>query len=93
MIDNSYCLINAFMPDFSALRWAFVFVLFFAVCLVLFMDLQKKYRHVEPVRQIAACPSVLRWIVYYIMILSVMFAFVMTTNEYGQAGAFLYFQF
>lgn len=93
LIDNSYCLINAFMPDFSALRWAYVFVLFFAVCLVLFMDLQKKYRHVEPVRQIAACPSVLRWIVYYIMILSVMFAFVMTTNEYGQAGAFLYFQF
>lgn len=93
LIDNSYCLIGAFMPDYSTLRWAYVFVLFFAVCLVLFMDFRKKYRHVEPVCQIAACPAVLRWVVYYAMILAVMFAFVMTTNEYGQAGAFLYFQF
>lgn len=86
-------LIASFMPAIPALRWVYVLMLFLAIGFVFCMDFVKKYRHMAPPDQIAACPVVLRWIVYYSMILSIMFCFVMTTNAYGQAGAFLYFQF
>lgn len=69
-------------------------VIILSSCLILFvLDYMQKYHNILAEQAINTLPGIVRWIVYYGMIISIMFCFIMTTNEYGQAGAFLYFQF
>lgn len=93
LIGESYGLICEFMPEVSMLRWSYVVLLAAGICLVLYLDWKRVYRQRQPVEFLMAHCSGIRWLRYYWMICSVMFAFIMTTNEWGQAGAFLYFQF
>lgn len=63
-------------------------IIFLALC-----DWCYKYKQKSISQQLAGFPCPVRWICYYSMIILIMFSFIMTTNKYGQAGAFLYFQF
>ena len=64
-------------------------------CVVLFLcDFIKVKTGVPDDGEILArLPLALRWFSYYIMTFLCMFCFLIMKNEYGQAGAFIYFQF
>jgi D-alanyl-lipoteichoic acid acyltransferase DltB (MBOAT superfamily) len=92
-IDESATLISSIMPPYSTLRWLYVIIITFSVALVLVTDFFAKYTKFEFVQVFSIKNSILRWGVYYFFIITIMFCFIMTTNEFGQAGAFIYFQF
>lgn len=85
--------VTSIMPDYSWGAAAYLGILCFAVVFICLLDYKKRFRGLAAEAFVAKQRTAVRWLLYYTMILTTMFCFVMTTNEYGQAGAFLYFQF
>lgn len=84
---------SVIMPDIAGMRDIYGIIVWLSILLLFVTDWFYKYRGKSAQQLIAQLPGFLRWTCYYGLIILVMFSFVMTTNEYGQAGAFLYFQF
>lgn len=85
--------VESFMPSDQGFVKLYTILTVPSIGLLFYSDWLYKYRAVPAEKKLEALPAALRWGIYYGLILSIMFAFVMTTNEFGQAGAFLYFQF
>ena len=92
-VYQSKTLISSFMPDYTFLWWAYIGIIILAIVTIFIFDFRQKYLNLELDSALATKNVVLRWGLYYYMIILAIFCFVMTTNEYGQAGAFLFFQF
>jgi len=92
-IENYVNIVNSIFP--SGYNFTVIYaVIILTSCLGLFiLDCFQKYRNTRIEETITKLPGIVRWAVYYGMIIAIMFSFIMTTNEYGQAGAFIYFQF
>ena len=86
-------LVKGIMPEYTWMYCAYFVILALGILFIFMMDYQRKFKEKRTEEVIAAQNGIVRWISYYIMIIVTMFCFIMTTNEYGQAGAFLYFQF
>ena len=91
--EESAIMIAGFMPAYKWMKKVYAAILAAVIVWVGYLDYNKKYRNLDYLEIVAGWSTARRWIMYYLMIILVMFCFVMTTNEYGQAGAFLYFQF
>lgn len=86
--------ISAIFPSGMHMMGVFFCLLVAGGILVLFLlDYLQKYKKMCAEDVIASLSTGSRWIIYYACIFLIMFCFIMTTNDYGQAGAFLYFQF
>lgn len=95
---RSFCvegsiMLSEFMPDYKWMKKGYVSIILLAIVWIGYLDFNKKYQNRDYLDIISNWGALQRWIIYYTMIILIMFSFVMTTNEYGQAGAFLYFQF
>ena len=86
-------LVEKIMPEYDWMYCAYYAILVIGILFIVITDYQRIYRHKKPEDVIASHNVIIRWLSYYILTIVTMFCFVMTTNEYGQAGAFLYFQF
>ena len=90
---QSMKMISGFMPDYMWMQIAWIVIVAVSILWIGYLDFYKKYRNKDYLDIVAGWGSLRRWIMYYVAMVLIMFCFVMTTNEYGQAGAFLYFQF
>ena len=73
---------------------SFYLILIICNSIIMFLlDYMQKYKSISAEDFIAKRSAITRWVIYYIATILIMFCFIMTTNEYGQAGAFVYFQF
>ena len=91
--EESAIVIEGFMPAYKWMKKVYIVILATVILWIGYLDYNKKYRNMDYLDIVAGWSTVRRWTMYYLMSILVMFCFVMTTNEYGQAGAFLYFQF
>ncbi|MBQ7955063.1 MAG: MBOAT family protein [Lachnospiraceae bacterium] len=81
------------MANIAGLGEIYRGIIWISILLLGITDWCYKYCGKSVSQMVAKLPGFFRWFCYYGMIILIMFSFIMTTNEYGQAGAFLYFQF
>lgn len=94
LFKDYMAVISAIFPSGMHMMGVFFCLLVAGGILVLFLlDYLQKYKKMCAEDVIASLSTGSRWIIYYACIFLIMFCFIMTTNDYGQAGAFLYFQF
>lgn len=92
-IEEFINIVSKIMPGKHGMVVIYTILTVIAILFLFYMDWIYKYKNQRIEKIIAKQSTIVRWIFYYVMIIAVMFSFVMTTNEFGQAGAFLYFQF
>lgn len=85
--------VEGFMPSGYGFVHIYTILTALSICILFYSDWLYQYKAVPIENKLSEIPAVWRWMIYYGLIVSILFAFVMTTNEFGQAGAFLYFQF
>lgn len=91
---EEYCgILGKILPPVPGLGKLYTWIVFLSILLLAGCDWCYQYRGKAVPQLLADLPFLGRWLCYYGMIILIMFSFVMTTNAYGQAGAFLYFQF
>ncbi len=93
LFQNYKTIVAGIFPDGMDMTRIYAILIAGCVLILFILDYFQKYRNVCVENLIEMLPTAVRWIVYYSAIILIMFCFIMTTNEYGQAGAFLYFQF
>lgn len=81
------------MPDIFNIWKVYIGIIGGSTILLAGCDWYYKYKQKNIPQLLSGLFWPVRWICYYSMIILIMFSFIMTTNQYGQAGAFLYFQF
>ena len=91
--DEYIHIVAQIMPEKHGMVEVYLILTGIAILFLFYMDWIYKYKNQRVETIIAGQSTIVRWVFYYAMIIAVMFSFVMTTNEFGQAGAFLYFQF
>ena len=81
------------MPEKHGIVMVYTILIVVSILVLFYMDWIYKYKNQRIEAIIANRSTMVRWVFYYAMMIAIMFSFVMTTNEFGQAGAFMYFQF
>lgn len=85
--------VTQIMPDIAWIRTGYFIIIAVSIVVLFVVDYLYRFKEKRIEYSLGEFCVAYRWFFYYAMIIIIMFSFVMTTNEYGQAGAFIYFQF
>lgn len=96
-IQNCYTIVNENLVSVSTMRYFYFGIIIISIIVLFIMDIKrcKKMNNQKTIEDIAFTKTnrIIRWIMYIIFTITIIWMFIIQNGIFGQTGQFIYFQF